>query len=146
MRGFFRRCRYVRRVRTNGGQILPENHEELASAFRSDVAQRAADVDVVWNMDETPVSFAFPVDRTVAKKGSKVDIFVIMTCTASQHQVVWFDKETLHRNVDGRVGRNAASSNDHFQKEDSFAKSRRALCENQHEGMVFLRNNGGFCS
>ena len=95
---FMKRKNLAIRQRTTLAQQLPVDHVEKLQSFRTFVQKQIAEHkignDNIINMDEVPLTFDIPMNRTVEKKGTssitirttgheKSSFTVVLACTAS---------------------------------------------------------------
>lgn len=99
---FMRRKHLSLRTRTTVAQKLPADHEEQVTSFREFVSRKSQefnfDADHVLNMDEVPLTFDIPMNRTVDNKGNKTvtirttghektHFTVVLACAASGYKL-----------------------------------------------------------
>lgn len=95
---FMKRKNLAIRQRTTLFQTLPEDHREKMAAFQAFVADQTKKFNLgseqIVNMDEVPLTFDIPMNRTIDSKGAssvkirttgheKASFTVVLGCTAS---------------------------------------------------------------
>lgn len=95
---FMKRKNLAIRQRTTLSQALPEDHKEKIAAFQAFVAEQTKKFnlgsDHIINMDEVPLTFDIPMNRTINAQGAssvtirttgheKASFTVVLGCTAS---------------------------------------------------------------
>lgn len=95
---FMKRKNLAIRQRTTLSQTLPDDHREKMAAFQAFVADQTKKFnlgsDQIVNMDEVPLTFDIPMNRTIESKGAssvnirttgheKASFTVVLACTAS---------------------------------------------------------------
>ena len=107
------------RTRTTLSQKLPKDYEEKLAIFRTycenKINEKKIRPEHITNMDEVPLTFDIPVNRTVEKTGTstvsihttgneKSSFIVVLGCQANGQKLppmVIFKRKTVKRNVSG---------------------------------------------
>lgn len=89
------------RTQTSVSQQLPEDYQEKLATFRAycknKITEKKIQPEHIINMDEVPLTFDIPVNRTVDKTGART-VNVVLACQANGQKLppmVIFKRKTL---------------------------------------------------